>query len=528
MHNAGFDIFAGGFVGNNLVSFLVQRFFMKTAHLSLFLAALFAFPSWVLADSLAEQQERCETERTPEACRFNLPLYCLDGEEPNFVFGITDDLKFGFSATFSEKPKQDFYQLFLVDGQVQNNSRNGARVVKLKCRGKECSGSITSEEARDLEDRFDVNQAVINFVLRKGAREYCIGKFTNDLEKLAENTRSDRVLCAYEALDSNTDITGEGYFTPSQYGASLPDDTEEPFFHFTLRGLSTGETYRGCTIVGTNVYRNAFVFESYSPDQSDFEIYGSLTDEQQAEFDSRKLDYSYDLTRTLEGASLDRGLRAFTINLSQINFSVSGSSGSSEIKRSNNARKRARKRKREKRGESGRTRVARELVLRGNTFSKQRIFKWLGFDPLGGGDILLSTNCKGDVPSQAFGKIACGPSRTGDNRQCVSFMGSSEDVIGTVCKEPYTGYTNVVIATEGLAAGDYSICFDGVQEESTLTVTSDSLGTFGIAYITDSSTLADQSSRYTFTDASISDLSTVVISSSGDCGDADLTGSFDS
>lgn len=466
-------------------------------------------------------------EEPPEV---NLTTYCKGNETAPFRIGVDSNFDIEFRATFADKSPGKRLQLYFIDGNVQNGKVNEQRITRMKCspqgEGEVCVGTISLERSQKLENSFNFDQAVINVSLRQGKRgkDLCLGKFTNDPEKISRNSRTERIFCSFIPTDESNGVTGEGHFNPGGYGTEA-----DAHFHLRLTGLEAGNQYRGCSVTGENRYRQAFTFTSYDANTTDAEIFGALNEDEQAEFNARKIDYSYDLYRSVNAVA-DADLQSlFSINLSQINFGISSSSASQARKSGN--RKRARARRRRRRKNANRRRRAFAMAydmqsVRANSFGED-VFKWLSFDPNSGGEVYIADKCKGDVPTNSYGRIVCGDSVTvPDDRNCITLTGDDESLTANACKEPKSGYNLVSLRVKDFEDGEYTVCIDGIAVSEKLTVETDEVGAFAELEITDNATIEEQMTNAAFFSGDLSSVSTVGISETEDCATTIQSGSF--
>lgn len=480
---------------------------------------------------IVAQESECSAEN-PDACDVTVPLYCQQKGKVPFTFGINDDFDFGFTAVFSDSPPAKQLIFYAVDGEAENGSVNETKVTKLVCRGTTCTGAISLERAQKLEQQFDFDQAVINFVLRaqgKNGKDVCLGKFTNNPDLVAQNDGGKRVVCTVQPTDGNEAITGTGYFEPGGYGSD-----GDSFFHLALEGLDVGTSYKGCSVVGENRFRKVFAFDpALRASATDSEVYGVLSAKEQAVFDAHRSEYSYDLFREVYGSG-DIFNPSFSPSLSLINKGVSEERASSSVRSSNKSTRAARKRrKRRKKQQGKRTRVASVLAdLPGVAIAAKRkpesVLAWLNFDPQGG-QLVISPSCKGNVLAQSVATLACGEAAGADpDHVCNSLSFTEDDRSGTACRDFFDGVGQLKVLAKGLELGVYSVCVNDELIAPVLTVVSTtSGGTFGKLIVTDNSTLADGSNeRIQLISQVLSEVTDISLSQSGSCVDVVASVSF--
>lgn len=488
-------------------------------HFFLILFGVFLIPS----GALFAQESECSVQN-PDACDVSLNVYCLANRTGLFTLGITDNFDLGFEVDFETDAPAKELKFFVVDGQVENGQVNESKVTNLTCRGTHCEGAITLEKADALETEFNFEQNVINFVLREKGRDVCIGKFTNNPDKISDNGELDRAVCEFVPVTGYENYSGSGYFDPAGFGTGS-------FFHLTLQDFPSTQRYVGCSVIGEGRYRKVLEFQSYEEGVSDQEIYGTLGETAQQEFEQNLFEYSYDLIRELLGASADlpQSRFGFSPSLSTINKGVSPSRGTSAIKSSNtkSSKKKARQRKRNKKKNSTRLRSLRSFMIADTraaqpTTENEDVLAWLNFDPTGG-VIYIAPNCYGDsVPEKAYGQLVCGADAESDARKCIALSAQAEQSgDARTCLETRDSFGILTLRAKGLDAGAYRICLDGSATDHTVTLSGDETAELNL---TDSSILAERVSGYELISQSPGAVSSVGLSLSDNCTAPDFLG----
>ncbi len=486
---------------------------------------LVLFPVLLLA-----QSDECSIE-TPEKCRVDLNLFCEGGERIPLAFSLNLDTfqTLDFTTTFSAAPPSNRLPLVFVDGEVESGNVREGGVTRLQCNGSVCTGSISIAKLQELSARFDLDQAVVTVVLRKRTRfgkDVCIGKFVNDPDVVASNLSDERQVCTLEPTPGNESVTAEGFFEPGGYGTD-----GVPRFHLSIEGLDTTKRYRACSVTGTGRYEKVFSFRPVELATAvDSEIYGSLSAEAQAEFDSNRELYSYELRRSLESLStgdLSTSSNRFFPSLSLINKSVSATTAKSTSKKWNKrTRKLRRERRRKKKLKSSREliRVSRDVEI--SATRRQEVLGWLNFDPLGA-TVVISPNCKSNVAENAIGTLVCGNAAENPNRKCERFTFADDTLGATACREVTSDVGKLVIRARDDAPQDLTVCLNGVAFGETVSVTDENQSLTEISYagklqITDSaelvaSTIYNDIPSFVLLPTPVSGVTSVALSATGDC-----------
>lgn len=475
------------------------------------------------------QESECSKDNL-DACDVSLNVYCLADRSGVLTMGITENADLGFDVVFNKKAPSRKLKLIAVDGVVEKGAVNEFRLTTLNCTGKSCSGVYPgiAESIERLQSEFNIDQNVVNFVLRDRGRDLCIGKFTNNPDKVAEASDLERAVCEFVPAEGYETLSGSGYFDSAGFG-------DGSFFHLSLQQFPVGQRYTGCSVIGEGRYRKVLEFQSYDQDSTDDEIYGTLSDAEREIFESKLFEYSYDLLRQLLGeGSSDAGLDlrfGFTPSLSAINKGVTPSRGSKAIKSSNkkSSRKRARKRRRKKKKNAKRSLRSRAVAAASDralrvSGDNEDVLAWLNFDP-SGGTIYLAPNCYGDgVPAKAYGQLLCGEDAESEARKCIALSPSGDQAgEARVCLETRESFGIFNIRAKELETGTYQICFDSEQSGQTIAV-----GALETAEqnLTDSTLLAERVSAYEQIGVSPGEVEQIGLSLSGDCSAPDFTGNL--
>ncbi len=470
------------------------------------------------------------------------PLYCDSGLTASMRIGISENFQMGFTITFDGQSPAKKMSLFFVDGLVEKGTVTERKVTNIQCPGtltegsEVCEGELKifknplGEEQEEtsryskIKQIFNFEQQVINISLRRGkeGKDYCLGKFINDEESLARNSRSVRTLCNFIPAEETSEVTGKGHFNPEGYGTE-----GDAHFHMSFTGLPTDRTLRACALSGVGRYRQMLQFRSYDANTTDAEIYGDLDEAEQGEFDDKKIDYSYDLLRdlTIGDTAFDSNI-SFVPNLSQVNLGIGGQSASKATKKGN--RKRRRKRRRDKReGASRRSLLMAAADVSATANVNEDVFKWLSFDPQSSTSLYISDTCKGDVSTKAYGRLVCGDAANiGEtSRKCVALSGDSGE--GTGCIEPRSGgFTFGSVRVKDLSDGEYTVCLDNEAIATKLVIETDETGSFGLLEFTDSEALKNEMSQLVLINSDLDEVSAIGISETGDCSTLILEGAL--
>jgi|GEM_PF-2259624 len=487
---------------------------------------------WLSPLCVLAQSNECSID-TPEKCRVDLTLFCEDGERVPLAFSLNLDTfqTLDFTALFSSAPPASKLPLVFVDGEVEGGNVREGGVTRLLCEGPVCSGSITIAKLQELATRFDIDQAVITVVLRKRTRfgkDVCIGKFINDPEVVANNLSEERQICTLDTTPGNESITAEGFFEPGGYGTD-----GSPRFHLSVEGLATDERYRACSLTGTDRYQRVFSFRPVELASAvDSEIYGSLSTDGQAEFDANKYLYSYELRRSLSSivtvAPANSNAPRLFPSLSLINKSVSSTSAKATNKKWNKrTRKRRRERRRKKKLNSSRELVVASRDIEVSASRRQSVLGWLNFDPLGA-TVVISKSCQSNVVEDSIGTLVCGNAAENPNRECETFSFGDETLAATACREVEPTLGTLVIRVRSDSSQDLTVCLNGAAFGETVSVSTQSQSPSGVRYagqlkITDSAALIAGTTNggipsYEFSETSMSSVTSVSLSSTGECG----------
>jgi hypothetical protein len=485
---------------------------------------------------------------TPESCFFDFPLYCKGGDA-SFRIGIDFEAsprQAVYTAKFTDRKVKGKLKAFLVDGRIVPGLGRQAKIGNMKCSdtdtGSSCEVRLEQEDLINISEVFDTEQAILNVAIRKSQNEFCVGKFSNNTEKLAANDRVERSLCTLDATtlaqSNGFSLDGEGFFDPAGYSTD-----GESHFHMTLSGFPTKRTYSGCIASGANkngkpIFRKVLDFRSFSADQGDATIYRSLDEEAQAKLNEDPLSYSYDVVRQL--SRNDSGLRLGGFgdkSLSQLNKQVSAPSAKKERGDSNKKRKKDRRGKKEKKKKKSNKRSQSVRLASADIFEvlpatsrksgKENVFSWLAFDPIGDNALFIAKNCSGDVSTKALATITCGASDSPlVGFDCANLASETDsDLRGRVCREIRDDYQVALLRIENLSAGTYSVCFDGVDSGATVSTSGDSGDEFGEVKLTTSTSLASNEA-FSLIELGLENLSTVSLSADSSCSSPLAEGSF--
>lgn len=457
------------------------------------------------------------------------PLYCsLDGTAARGEIGVglAEGGKLRFSVEFDFPRPSKAVTLHLSDGTPRTSLSSELQIVSLPCSnndsGSTCEANVQVNKLCRIKKRINLDAAVQNVHIRKGSRELCLGKFSNDESLLTRKQRTERQYCSFTPSSGYESVSGWGFFDPAGYGTQ-----GESQFYLSMEGLPTGREVVGCTPLGSK-YKEVLSFESYGPESTDAVIYRNASEIEKARISSEPLEYSYDLYRSLQAQS--GSLMTLSRSLAQINRQVSPQAALSQTRESDNRYKelrRANKKKKRKQKEKA-NRKTRNLAIQEELPAPQSAIAWLAFDPLAGGNVILANNCKKKaVETRSYGTVTCTGS-SNNTRVCTKLENSSQDAYqAQVCFEQRRGYNLLIARLEGVPAGTYYLCNGNTPlAESPFTVREDELGSFGEIVITDSASSAEAVENLYLGTVS-KELSDLKITSSADCtGSALVSGAF--
>jgi len=476
----------------------------------------------------------------------NLTIFCQDDVTTNFRVFINQDFDLGIEVPFPDKAPANSLSAFVIDGGP--GCKNEARLAKLTCSknsdtGTTCSGALTLEREAKLAQEFNFDQDFLNFSIRKGknGKDVCLGKFTNNPDLLTANDSLERAYCVFQASDNDpsySDFSGTGTFDPAEYGN---DPDAETLFHMTLLGFPEGKLVRGCVVTGKGRYEQVFSSRTWGSTKTDADIYGSeLSAAELAKLNDQRsggIHYSYDRYRTVLNSAGQVSAFFGDRSLNQINRSVSSPSSSSGRSDSNSSRssssknQKKKKRRRGKRRKKGNFSAFESLAVKaqGKSNKKERIFSFMFFDPLSD-TVYLAPNCRGDVPAKAYGQVVCSKdsSQISDARTCLDFVNADANAAteGKTCLEPRTGFTLVGVRTKGLPDGEYTVCLNDQALSKSLVSLSTSSGASGNLEATDNESVAENLTDVILTGVTLSELSTVKVSTNSDCTSPLMTATF--
>jgi hypothetical protein len=448
------------------------------------------------------------------------PLYCAQegsAARGEIGVGLADRGTLRFSVEFEFPRPSKKVTLLLSDGTPRTSLSSEIQVMSLPCSNNEggstCQANLPVNKLCRLSKRIDLDAAVQNVHIRKGSKEVCLGKFSNDESLLTKAQRTERQYCSFTPSTGYESVSGWGFFDPAGYGTQ-----GESQFYLAMEGLPTGREIVGCTPLGSK-YKEVLSFESYGPESTDAVIYRNASEIEKAKISAEPLEYSYDLYRSLQAQS--ESIMTLSRSLAQINRQVSPQAAISESRESDSRYKdlrRANKKKKRKQKKNA-DRKTRNLFAQEELPTPQSAITWLAFDPLAGGDVILANNCKRkNVESRSYGTISCTGSSANNSRICGKLSNPLQaSYSAQVCYEQRRGYNLLITRIEGAPVGEYYVC-NGSQPLVTfpITVAEDELGTYGELFITDNSSPAEAVENLYFGTVS-NELSDLKITGTPDC-----------
>ncbi|MCB0334735.1 MAG: hypothetical protein KDD62_00475 [Bdellovibrionales bacterium] len=473
--------------------------------------------------------EQCTDEGVCIPDPISLPFYCSGDDTASLELGLNTNFDIQFTATLNRKTPTDRFEMYALNGNTSIDGSNEVRVAPIKCSYNKdsntstCTGILTLEKEAKLAETFNFEQAVIDFVFRRGRSTFCIGKLTNNEELLTQNGLEQRAFCSVGNLARKRapEVSGFGFFDPRGYGTD-----GESHLHLSVTGLPEKQKLHAC-IPTKKSYTSAFSFSAYSAEDTDQSIYGDLDEEEGNKLSAEATSYSYDLWRTVVESANPSAL--FSKTLSQINRQVSppsASSGrtsttSSLTKRLSDS-KNSKKRKRNKNSKKGASTKSVDAL---GAKSKSKIFDWLSFDPLSGNSFYLATDCNKNTPEKAFARVSCSKDPAAvDGAECAT-PSAGDAVTLKICRTN-DSLTPMTIRVTGLAPASYYVCTDGQALAGTLDVNATDSSSYGELNVTDSEAIKAVIDSYAISKSPLAEIQSVTIGTTEDCSNPVASGSF--